>query len=61
MQQNPSDPVMDEIREIRQRISERFDHDPEKLVEYYQGFQQQYKDRLIDTAKGSEQVHPTAA
>jgi Mg-chelatase subunit ChlI len=61
MQQNPSDPVIDEIREIRQRISARFDHDPERLVEYYQQLQQKYKDRLIDTAKASERVDPTAA
>ncbi len=53
MQQSPSDPVIDEIREIRQRISERFDNDPARLVEYYQQLQQQYKERLIDTAKGS--------
>lgn len=43
------DPVIDEIREIRHRISERFDHDPSKLVAYYMEMQQQYKDRLIET------------
>ncbi len=30
----PPDPVIDEIREVRRRISERFDHDPERLVAY---------------------------
>ncbi len=31
MKKNQSDPVIDEIREIRHRISARFDHDPERL------------------------------
>ena len=28
MNPTPSDPVIDEIREVRHRISERFGHDP---------------------------------
>jgi hypothetical protein len=47
----PPDPVLDEIREVRRRISARFDHDPERLVAYYMELQQQYEDRLL----GSEQ------
>ena len=31
----------------RRHISEQFDHDPRKLVEYYMEIQQQYKDRLV--------------
>jgi hypothetical protein len=42
-----SDPVIDEIREVRHRISERFDHDPSKLVAHYMELQEHYKDRLI--------------
>ena len=32
MKKNLNDPVIDEIREIRHRISARFDHDPAQLV-----------------------------
>ena len=54
MKQNPSDPVIDEIREVRHHISERFDHDPTQLVAFYMEMQKQYQDRLIETAKNSE-------
>lgn len=40
------DPVIDEIREIRHRISASCDHDPAKLVAYLMQFQQQFRDRL---------------
>ncbi|MFL6201990.1 MAG: hypothetical protein ACJ76J_22680 [Thermoanaerobaculia bacterium] len=46
-----SDPVIDEIREVRHRISARFDHDPAKLVAYYMELQKQYQDRLITGAR----------
>ena len=42
-----TDPVIDEIREVRHRISARFGHDPERLVAYYMEFQEKYRDRLI--------------
>ncbi len=29
------DPVIDRVRAARHAISERFGHDPQKLVEYY--------------------------
>jgi hypothetical protein len=44
-----TDPVIDEVREIRHRISARFDHDPAKLVAYYMELQKQYQQRLIST------------
>ena len=40
------DPVIDEIREIRHRISASCDHDPAKLVAYLMQYQQQFRDRL---------------
>lgn len=46
-----SDPVIDEVREVRHRISARFDHDPAKLVAYYMELQKQYQDRLITGAR----------
>ena len=53
MKPNLSDPVIAEIREVRHRISSRFDHDPAQLVAFYMELQMQYQDRLIETAKPS--------
>jgi hypothetical protein len=61
MNPNPIDPAIEEIREVRHRISERFDHDPERLVAYYMDFQQHYADRLIDTSKVAEKKDESAA
>lgn len=40
------DPVIDEIREVRHRISASCDHDPAKLVSYLMQYQEQFRDRL---------------
>jgi hypothetical protein len=48
-----SDPVIDEIRAVRSRISAQFDHDPDKLVEHYMALQERHADRLIGNAKDS--------
>jgi hypothetical protein len=45
------DPVIDEIREIRHHISAMCDHDPAKLVAYFQQIQEQYRDRLITSPR----------
>ena len=54
MNLNQKDPVIDEIREVRHRISARFGHDPSQLVAYYLELQEQYRDRLIDRANPLE-------
>ena len=51
MKQNLSDPVIAEIREVRRRISSRFDHDPARLVAFYMELQMRYQGRLIETEK----------
>jgi hypothetical protein len=51
MRQIESDPVIDEVREIRHRISARFDHDPSRLVAYYMELQKQFEDRLLRAEK----------
>jgi len=61
MRQRHSDPVIDEVREVRHRISARFDHDPSKLVAYYMELQEQYKDRLIKDEKRAAEVEPKTA
>ena len=47
MDQEVSDPVIEEVREVRRRISARVGHDPTRLVAYYMELQGQYRDRLI--------------
>ena len=47
MERKRPDPVLDEIREVRHRISARFGHDPERLVAYYMELQEKYRDRMI--------------
>jgi hypothetical protein len=42
-----ADDAVEEVREIRRKISAQFDHDPVKLVEHYMEQQKQYADRLI--------------
>ena len=56
MKPTQSDPVLDEIREVRHRISARFDHDPERLVAYYIELQRRYQGRLIETEKSPKAV-----
>ena len=51
MKETKSDPVIDEVREVRHRISARFGHDPSRLVAYYMDLQKQYEDRLLKTEK----------
>ena len=61
MKQSQNDPVIDEIREVRHRISARFGHDPARLVAYYMELQKQYQDRLIKTGKTAERTDQSAA
>ena len=61
MKRNLSDPVVDEIREVRHRISACFGHDPTRLVAFYMELQKQYQDRLIETAKGTGRSDQPAA
>ena len=50
---NQSDPVIDEVREARHRISARFHHDPALLVAYYMKLQDKYRGRLVVTHEAS--------
>jgi hypothetical protein len=55
MKATKRDPVIDEVRQVRRRISQRFSHDPAKLVAYYMQLQEKYRDRLLVSA-GSKRV-----
>lgn len=61
MKEIRNDQPIDEIRELRRSISRRFDHDPARLVAYYMKLQEQYRDRLIDTAKTTEETDHSRA
>jgi hypothetical protein len=61
MKEIRNDQPIDEIRELRRRISERFDHDPARLVAYYVKLQEQYRDRLIGTTKAIEETDRNGA
>jgi hypothetical protein len=56
-----SDPVIDEIRAVRSRISAQLDHDPEKLIEHYMELQKRHADRLIGRDKDSASNDEAAA
>ncbi len=60
MKKIQNDQPIDEIRELRRRISARFDHDPVRLVAYYVKLQEQYRDRLIDTPKTTGEIDQPA-
>ena len=61
MKRNLSDPVIDEILEVRHRISARFGHDPTQLVAFYMEFQKQYENRLIETTTSPGRGDQSAA
>jgi hypothetical protein len=61
MTREQRDPVIEEVREIRQRISARFGHDPTRLVAYYMEFQERHRDRLIDRPKTPERGDESVA
>ena len=58
MTREQSDPVIDEVREVRCRISARFDNDPARLVAYYMKQQERHRERLIDPVKATEPTDP---
>ncbi len=53
MKVQETDPVISEVREIRHRISERFGHDPRRLVAHY--LQKQRERDLPGLAKLAEE------
>lgn len=58
--QSKADPVVDEVRQIRHEISERFGHEPARLVEYYMKLQERYRDRLLPSQPAKSPGRPAA-
>jgi hypothetical protein len=61
MTQHRSDPVIDEIRQVRRRISARFNDDPKRLVEHYIKLQEEHRERMIDSPHASKPSDQSAA
>jgi hypothetical protein len=61
MHEKQNDAVIEEVREVRHRISARFDHDPARMVAYYEDLQKQYQDRLLDTSTKKNEKDQSAA
>ena len=61
MNREQTDPVIDEIREVRHRISARFNHDPAQLVAYYSELEREHSNRLLDTSKNDARGDESAA
>jgi hypothetical protein len=61
MTQDRTDSVIDEIREVRRRISARFDNDPVRLVAHYIKLQEQHGERLIGPPKAAMPTDHSAA
>jgi hypothetical protein len=55
------DPVVDEVRQVRREISQRFGNDPARLVEYYMKLQEQYRERLIHSPEVEKDPGKSAA
>lgn len=53
------DAAIEEIRSVRRNISARFGHNTRALLEYYQGLEAKYKDRLI-SARAAQKYAPEA-
>jgi len=43
------DILVDEIRAVRHRISERFGHDTKALLDHYREMETRYRDRMLRT------------
>ena len=50
-----ADPVIDEIRGIRQSISQEVGHDPARLIDYYMKKQLEYSSRLLNCSEEPEE------
>jgi hypothetical protein len=50
------DPLIEEIRAVRHRISARFGHDTKRLVQHYREMEKLYADRMLrqDRAGGPQ-------
>jgi hypothetical protein len=50
------DAAIDRVREVRHRISAKFDHDTKRLIDHYIEMQKKYADRLEPVTKRGKTV-----
>jgi hypothetical protein len=57
------DPEIAQIREVRMRISEEFNHDPDLLAQHFRELQKRHQDRVVyaPTTSGAEFAAETLA
>jgi hypothetical protein len=48
------DPEIAQIREVRMRISEECNHDPDLMAQHYMELQRRHRDRLVSAPDTSE-------
>lgn len=53
------DPIVDEIRAIREEISDTFDNDVHRLCNHLRETERAYADRILDPAKRNLEREPT--
>jgi hypothetical protein len=46
-----SDEAIEEIRKVRQEISEEYGHDTKSLLDHYKELEQKFKDRILSKEK----------
>ena len=51
------DAAIDEIRQVRRRISEKYEHDTKALLQHYKELEKQYESRILRGAT----VSPSAS
>ena len=56
-----SDPVIDEVRSVRRKISASYGHDVRKMIADHMKQQERYADRLIMPRQGRHAVKKHAA
>ena len=50
------DSTIAQIREIRHQISQQFNHDPKKIIEYYIALQKKFQYRLLNIMDRKQKV-----
>jgi len=57
--QEEDDEEIARVRAVRHRISQRFGHDPYRLVAHYMERQKEHEDRLVHASESDAAVDPT--
>ena len=55
------DPEIAQIREVRSRISEECNHDPDLMAKHYQELQKRHRERLIHSVEAVPEDLPKEA